>query len=104
MDIRCRKTGCKYNDRYTCRAKEILIETNCDCQKFEKDLQKEKVDKSQYIFSDNPPQYAPQRDSLTIGIECKANCLFNNNGKCEANGITLNDIKERAKCITFLKK
>ena len=25
MDIRCRKTSCKYNDRQTCQAKEILI-------------------------------------------------------------------------------
>ena len=104
MDIRCRKTGCVYNDKYTCKAKEILIEKDCCCQKFEEDLQKPKVDKTQYIFSDNPPKYAPQRDSLAIEIECKAHCLFNKDVKCVATGITLNDIKEKPLCITFLKK
>ena len=104
MDIRCRKTSCKFNDKYTCRAREILIRKNCECQQFEKDLTKPVVDKTKKIFTDDPPIYAPQRDSSTIEIDCRAHCLFNNNGKCVANGITLNDIKDKPTCITFLRK
>lgn len=104
MDIRCRKTLCKFNNRYTCTAKEIVVKKNGECDKFEKDENKNVVDKTQKIFTDNPPEYAPQRDSLTIDIKCRACCLFNDCGQCEANGITLNDLQSKAICITFLKK
>lgn len=104
MDIRCRKTGCAFNDKYTCRAKEILIKKNCECEKYQKDSSKPVVDKTKWIFTDKVPVYAPQRDSATIGIDCNAHCLFNQDGKCVANGITLNDIKEKPLCVTFLRK
>ena len=104
MDIRCRKTSCKYNDRYTCLAREILVKKNCECDKFELDKTKSVVDKTKKIFTDDPPIYAPQRDSKTLKIGCCAHCLFNDNGVCEANGITLNDVKEKPLCITFLRE
>ncbi len=101
MDIRCRKTGCEFNDRYTCKARKIDVSKACVCRAFVKG--NKEVDKSKKMFS-NTPRYAPQRDSKTIKIECQANCLFNDNGVCEANGITLNDLKNHPYCITFLKK
>lgn len=103
MDIRCRKTSCKYNNKYTCKAKEILIKKNVECEKYE-DGHKPVEDKTQLMFSEKPPQYAPQRDSATIEIGCRAHCLFNCDGKCVANGITLNDINEKPLCVTFLRK
>lgn len=103
MDIRCRKTSCEFNDKYTCKAKQILIKKNIECDKFQKS-NKVVVDKTQKIFSHEPPVYAPQRDSATLEIDCKAHCLFNEGGKCVANGITLNDIKEKPICVTFLRK
>ncbi len=103
MDIRCRKTTCKFNDKYTCKAKEILIKKSLICEKFEKG-DRPAEDKTHHIFSDIPPEYAPQRDSKTIDIGCQAHCLFNSNGKCVANGITLNDLKEKPLCVTFLRK
>ena len=102
MDIRCRKTTCKYNDKYTCKAKGILIKKNVECSQYENT--KPAVDKTKWMFSENPPIYAPQRNSSTIAIDCNAHCLFNNDGKCVANGITLNDIKEKPLCMTFLRK
>ena len=103
MDIRCRKTGCSYNDKYTCTARGILIKKNCECEKYKKS-DRAVVDKTKWLFSDTPPIYAPQRNSSTMEIDCNASCLFNLNGKCVANGITLNDIKEKPLCVTFLKK
>ncbi|MBP3431922.1 MAG: hypothetical protein J6K39_03625 [Clostridia bacterium] len=103
MDIRCRKTGCKFNDCYTCKAKEILIKKNLECEKYE-DSNRPVEDKTKRIFTENPPKYALQRSASTIVIDCNAHCLFNCNGKCVANGITLNDIKEQPLCVTFLRK
>ncbi len=102
MDIRCRKTSCRFNNHYTCTAREILIKKNVECEKYENTGRV--VDKTKWMFCENPPKYAPQRDSATIKIDCRAHCLFNDNGKCVANGITLNDIKEKPLCVTFLRK
>lgn len=104
MDIRCRKTICKFNNNYTCTAHGIMVKKNCECDQYEKNPSKKVLDKTKRIFSDNPPQYAPQRDSKTITIDCKAHCLFNRDGHCVANGITLNDIKDKPLCVTFLRE
>lgn len=102
MDIRCRKTQCKYNDRYTCKAKSILIGENDLCYTFEPSGEK-KRDVSKRIFR-KTPQYAPQRDTNKMKIECQNNCLFNKEGRCIANGITINDIAEKPCCMTILGK
>ena len=101
MDIRCRKTNCEFNDRYTCKAKRIEVSDKAVCKKFVKG--NKTVDRTKNMF-DEPPKYAPQRDSKTIGIECCAHCLFNVDRDCKANGITLNDLKSKPCCITFLRK
>lgn len=103
MDIRCRKTSCSFNNDYTCKAKEILIKKNGECAKFEKG-NKPAVDKTKWLFTDKAPKYAKQRNRSTLEIGCNAHCLFNDNGKCVANGITLNDLKEKPLCVTFLRK
>ncbi len=102
MDIRCRKTICKYNDRYTCRAKDILVDNKVICSTYEKG-EESVQDVTKHLF-EREPDFAPQRDSKTIDIKCKANCLFNHNGKCVSNGITLNSIKEKPYCVSFLKE
>ena len=43
MDIRCRKTICKYNDRYTCRAKDILVDNKVICSTYEKGEERTKT-------------------------------------------------------------
>ena len=53
---------------------------------------------------EEPPCYAPQRDSKALKISCQAKCLFNHNGQCVSNGITLNSIKEKPYCVSFLGK
>lgn len=103
MDIRCRKTSCTYNDRFTCKAKDILINGKVICQTFKYDSNKNAPDTTKKLF-ERTPDFAPQRDSKALCIFCKADCLFNHNGRCVSNGITLNAIKETPFCISFLKK
>lgn len=101
MDIRCRKTSCKYNDRQTCQAKEILVGKQVDCTTFERG-EEQKQDLSKSIFEETP-DFARQRDVKTMKIGCKADCIFNENGLCTANGITVNSLK-LPYCMTYLKK
>ena len=103
MDIRCRKTQCKYNDRHTCKAKEILIDRIDKCERYEPRLDKETPDTSKKMFS-KTPDYAPQRDTRKMIIECKNNCVLNHNGRCVANGITVNDLNGEPLCMTVVKK
>ncbi len=102
MDIRCRKTNCRYNDRLTCRAKEINISEKTICKDYS--YTDSSIDISKKIFeSDEPPKVSPYRHNKKITLNCSAKCLFNENGKCIANGITLCDSNKTAKCITFMK-
>lgn len=103
MDIICRKTQCQFNDNYTCRSENLNISENIICKSFILDKNKKLVDKSKNIF-DKTPEYASHRPSRFANIKCQARCLFNNNCECEANGITVNCIKNKPYCITFLKK
>lgn len=103
MDIRCRKTRCQFNDRYTCKAKEIGVELSAACATYIFDKNKPEVDTTKHLF-EKAPEYAPQRDSKTAHISCKAKCLFNKEGKCVSNGITVNAVKEKPLCVSFLEK
>lgn len=102
MDIRCRKLNCKYNDRFTCRAKSLLVKKDGNCAVYEK-TDKEVEDTSKNIFS-RVPNYAPQRDVKRFKIECNAPCVLKKEGRCIANGITINDWKEKPVCMTIVKK
>ncbi len=102
MDIRCRKTDCKYNEGLTCLVNELNISQKNECKEFVKG--KEKIDISKQIFSDTPPEIKDYRSVKDMKLHCSTNCLFNKDGKCIANGITINDVKNTAKCITYAKK
>lgn len=102
MDIRCRKTQCDFNNCYTCKAKGILVDKRAICTTFIKG-DKPEVDTTKHLF-EQTPKYAPQRDSKTLSILCHADCLFNVEGKCVSNGITVNSIDEKPYCVSYLKK
>ena len=103
MDIRCRKTQCKYNDRHTCKAKDILVDEKDKCQKYEPKAENSTPDTSKKMFK-KTPNYAPQRDTLKMKIECKNQCVLNHNGRCVANGITINDLSGEPLCMSVVKK
>jgi hypothetical protein len=104
MDLRCRKTICKYNNNLTCTAKKIDISQKRDCKMFEKDKGKEEIDFSNAIFSDNQPKIADYKHMKDMCLNCQARCLFNHEGRCVSNGITVNGATTKEpKCITFMK-
>lgn len=102
MDIRCRKTDCKYNELLTCNANKIIIDDNFGCKSYERVADKAK-DISKQIFSQTP-EIADYRHNKDMCLQCKADCLFNKSKICIANGITINDVKNEPECITYMKK
>ena len=104
MDLRCRKTTCKFNKDLTCMAKSVGITQNLVCKTFELDKGKEEQDFSKLIFSETPPKIADYRHLRDVCLKCNAKCLFNNEGCCLANGITINaSLQKEPKCMTYLK-
>lgn len=106
MDLKCRKTTCKHNNKYACMAKTILVGKKTDCETFEKDPCKDKddlQDVSKTMF-ESAPDLHPYRHNKECDINCNAECLFNKNGKCKANGITVLCGKTDGICGTYIKK
>ncbi len=104
MDLRCRKTKCKFNKDLTCMADKILISEKYLCESYKKSNEHSMQDFSSKIFSDETPKIADYRHLKNACLNCRAKCLFNDNGECFANGITVNGTNtETAKCITFMK-
>ncbi len=102
MDIRCRKTDCKYNEGLVCKSDKTKIEPNLNCSIYKKDIAKQ-TDISKNIF-EGDYKIAPYKHNKKLCLECDADCLFNKNKNCIANGITINDVEDNPLCITYMKK
>lgn len=104
MDLRCRKTNCKYNKNLTCLAPNITISQKLECLEYQNEKGKGTKDFSKLIFSENPPKVTDYRHLKNMCLTCNAPCLFNKDGKCISNGITVNAaMQNEPKCMTFLK-
>ena len=102
MDVRCKKTSCKFNKGTTCMAKQLNIGNTTQCESFrfggvEKDM-------SAKMF-EAAPEFANSRHIKDVNLCChKIHCLFNENNKCNANGITVLNENNKPMCGTFIKK
>ena len=102
MDIKCRKTSCRFNDALTCKAHYVGITDSTACKSFvyggeEKDI-------SARMF-ESAPEFANSRHIREVNLDCKkTGCLFNSKCKCCANGITVLDEHNVPKCGTFIKE
>lgn len=105
MDLKCNKTMCLYNKKYCCYAKEITILKETECGTYEKDQDKnpkDLQDVSKDMF-EAAPDISSFRHIKDIKVNCKANCIFNNEGHCKANGITILENKKAGICGTFVE-
>ncbi len=105
MDLKCKKLDCLFNDKFSCKAKGIDVGHNLNCNTYEKndDLdegQKQNVSKTMFEIA---PQYHAFRHNKNVNIRCDArHCLFNLDGDCCSNGITIQRSKENAYCSTAI--
>ena len=105
MDIKCRKTSCKHNHGYTSRAREVNIGNCAECDSFDADTTKSAEDFSRNMFEADTENYANSRHIREVKLSCdKCECLFNDEKKCSANGITVIDQGHgQTLCSTFIK-
>ena len=101
MDIRCRKTSCRFNKGQTCMAHFVEIGETTICKSFIRG--KEEIDFSKNMF-EVAPEFSNSRNIKQVNLKCeKHGCLFNQNCRCSANGITILDEKNKPECGTFIK-
>lgn len=98
-DLKCGLKGCKYNKGYCCCSKEINVDCNTDCTTYAPDENKRK---SLFEAGD---EFARADYSVDTTVSCGADCVFNKDGRCVANGITvMGEGDSEATCLTFIKK
>ncbi len=105
MDLKCRQLNCKYNDKFCCTRKGILISKQNICSDYEKYEElpaDQKQDVSKTMF-EKEPKIHPYRHNKKVKIDCKSPCLFNEGGTCKANGICVEECPSTtAVCITHM--
>lgn len=106
MNLKCNKTNCKYNNAFACKAKEVHITENTDCETFDKDYDKspEELKKMQADMFELGEDMAQYKHGDKVKIKCSAKCVFNRDGDCSANGITVIDKLTDGICGTFVKE
>lgn len=90
MDIKCKKCECKHNKSCCCNANSIKVGKGVDCETYEyseANAESLKQQTSQNLFE--TAELSPQVANRSVKIYCDAHCLFNNQGICNANGITI---------------
>ena len=105
MDLKCKKLNCKHNNCCACMSKAIKIKKSCECGTFEYDAERDKKqrqDISKDMF-EVAPDIHPFRHNKNMSIECSAECLFNKDGICKANGISVINGKNSGVCITNIE-
>lgn len=94
FDIKCKRQGCVYNKNCNCTSKDIEVNKKTECKTYEpsKNTDIHEVEKIS--------QPAIRKD---IAVACKADCLFNKESQCIANGITVQTCENTScpNCCTF---
>ncbi len=99
FDLKCKRVGCEYNEGCNCTAKEVEFASNTDCKTYKPSKEKEKnIGHIEEVEKIGQP---PMRKNISVG--CEAECIFNSNCTCTANGITVQtcDNPECPICCTF---
>lgn len=89
MNIVCRKTKCKYNNNQACNSPKLLIDSELNCEQYEP-VEKGSLQDVSRNMMEVAPEIAPFKHNKDIEISCQANCVFNKDGECKANGIFVN--------------
>ena len=97
-DLKCGMKNCHYNKGYCCCAKEIDVNECTDCTTYSPD-----EEKSRSLFEAGS-DFVKSDYSTVTNVFCGADCIFNRDGKCIANGITvMGQGESEAACLTFIK-
>lgn len=97
FDIKCKRMQCEFNKDCNCIAHDLEVTKNTECKTF-----KPRTD-GEISTESKIGQPAIRKNII---VSCKADCLFNENQLCLANGITVQtcDNENCPNCCTFKKK
>ena len=95
FDIKCKRYGCQFNKNCNCTSKTIEVDKKTECKTYEPS---DKPD----TYTDNKIGQPPIRNDISVA--CHANCLFNKDEICTANGIRVQtcDNKSCPNCCTYM--
>lgn len=95
-DLKCKRKGCKYNKNCNCTAKVVEVRKDTGCKTYE----------SSGEMSDQDERIGQPPIRKDIYVGCHADCLFNQNNVCSANGITVQtcDNVSCPNCCTYQPK
>lgn len=97
FDIKCKRKNCTYNKNCNCTAKDIEITKDTDCKTY---FPSNEAEVGEVEKISQPPI------RKNIEVACKADCLFNHEKECIANGITIQTCENKncPNCCTFEPK
>ena len=97
FDLKCKKLNCEYNKNHNCKAKVVEIKSDTECETFKA------TEKNESLEIEKIDQPAIRKN---ISVECSADCIFNHQFECTANGITVQPCKQDncPNCCTYLPK
>lgn len=97
-DLKCKRMDCEYNKNCNCTVDDLKIASDTSCNSYQKSNEAEVGEVERVI-----EQPAIRKDT---DVACKADCLFNKDYSCEANGITVQtcDNKYCPNCCTYMPK
>ena len=95
-DLKCGKKSCKHNKGYCCCARKIEVDKSTDC------LTYDPTEKKPSMFEAGA-DFVKADYSVDTAVDCNADCIFQKEHKCIANGITVMGDNTNANCLTFIK-
>ena len=95
-DLKCGKKSCKFNKGYCCCARKIEVAKSTDCLTFTP------TEKNKSMFEAGS-DFVKADYSVDTAVGCNANCIFQKENRCVANGITVMGENNAANCLTFIK-
>ena len=94
FDLKCKRMNCKYNKKCNCVAGKIDVAPSTACTTY--------VDSGYKRVKGDEIEQAPTRKNTSV--KCQADCLFNDNCTCKANGISVMTNDFKPECCTFMPK
>jgi len=96
-DLKCKREGCEFNKNCFCQAKTITVGKNAECNSYSASEDYHKKEKSKIVQK-------ALRNNTNVDCYC-CGCIFNNDLKCVANGITVATLSNNCpECCTIKVK
>lgn len=96
-DLKCGLKNCRYNKGYSCCSHEISVDEGTDCRTYSPDPEK------RTNMFEAGEDFTPVNYSVDTDVRCTADCVFQKQEKCVANGITvMSESNQAAVCLTFM--